>query len=233
MKKDMDKILVTTPRLGSSLKNSEVKRHRGTNEKDYENLPSYSSMKPKGRRYEERKELNEYLNPLLRFLRKNCNRPWDKVYSEICENLDRRTAVQDHIFIHLFDYVQTKAIFLDGKPFYPHGWGWSGGFQRIYRDGRSFYVDPNGILKEPKVKRPSWKKEEVKGLLVKDEKIYLLREEDQVWFEFTIGEETYFPQALPQWIESLLPWSQKAKIRNRIVKLRTLSKAEKKALKLC
>jgi len=48
MRKDMDKVLVTTPRIGSSRKNGEVQESRRLErEERYDDLPSYSSMKPK------------------------------------------------------------------------------------------------------------------------------------------------------------------------------------------
>ena len=228
MKKDMDKLLVTTARIGSSLKNSEVKRHRRTNEKDYENLPSYSSMKPKGRRYEERKQLNEYLNPLIRFLRKNCNRPWEKVYSEICENLDRRTAVQNHIFDHLFDYVETKPIFIENKPYHRYRWGEI----RIYKTGYSFYVDRAGFLREPKDRRPHRIIEERNDIKIIDDSIYVLRKEDNIWFEFLIVDEYFYQPKLPEWMDNLLPFPIKCKLARKNWKLRSLSKSEKKRLGL-
>ena len=109
----MDKVLVTTPRVGSSWKNKEVKSHRRMlREGDYDSLPKKSSMKPKTFCWDDRKQLNEYLNPLVRYLEKNCNRPWDKVYSEISKNMDRRGTVQNHIFEHLFDYVELTILYL-------------------------------------------------------------------------------------------------------------------------
>ena len=88
MRKDMDKVLVTTPRVGSSMKNGEVKNNRRkAREGRYDELSSHSSMKPKSRKWDDRKMLNEYLNPLVRYLQKNCGKPWNKIYSDICKIL--------------------------------------------------------------------------------------------------------------------------------------------------
>ena len=147
----MDKILVTTPRIGSNWKNKEIKEaRRSAREGDYDDLPRFSSMKPKSRKWDERKEFNEYLNPLARYLKKNCGRPWNKVYSEICKNMDRRGIVQDHIFQHLFQFVELNPIFKDGKP---HSTGY-GGLSRLYKSDWTFYVDKKGTLREPKECRP-------------------------------------------------------------------------------
>jgi hypothetical protein len=116
MRKDMSKVLVTTPRIGSSNKNFEVKKDRRSfkNKKNHEDLPSYSSMKPRSSSWEDRKSLNEYLNPLIRYLNKNVGRPWDKVYSDICKNMDKRTPVQAQ-------HTQTNAEIyeLELEFFYP------------------------------------------------------------------------------------------------------------------
>ena len=131
MRKDMDKVLVTTPRIGSSRKNGEViSSRRLEREGRYDDLPSYSSMKPKDKSWWGRKELNEYLNPLIRYLAKNCGRPWNNVYSEICENMDRRGVVQDHIFQHLFDYVKRHPMYKGGVP---HQVGFGGKLLPLYK----------------------------------------------------------------------------------------------------
>ena len=235
MRKDMDKVLVTTPRIGSSWKNGEVKKSRRMErEGDYDSLPSYSSMKPKTRDWD-RKSLNEYLNPLARYLAKNCNRPWNKVYSEICENMDRRGVVQAHIFEHLFDYVEIHTIFKDGKP---HSTGW-GGLNRLYKTGWTFYVDKAGLLKEPRDKRPPWNKERANPNLIKtddDSIFYIKRTTDGTWFKASLeawpndSDSLAFVSCENQsWIVDIIGDRE---IRGKYVKIKTLSKKEKKALEI-
>jgi len=233
MRKDMDKLLVTTPRVGSSIKNREIKEaRRSAREGNYDSLPSYSSMKPKTGGWDDRKSLNEYLNPLVRYLAKNCGRPWDKVYSEICKNMDRRGIVQDHIFQHLFDYVERNPVFKNGKP---HSTGY-GGLNRLYKSGWSFYVDKNGTLKEPKEKRPPWRKEKDNPNIINtnDESVlFLKRDSDNTWFRVSLEAWpdvdllSYQYYEGPEWAVEVLG---KNKINGRRVVLNTLSKKEKKAL---
>jgi hypothetical protein len=232
VRKDMGKVLVTTPRIGSSRKNGEVKENRRLErEGDYDDLPSYSSMKPKSHSWD-RKELNEYLNPLTRYLAKNCNRPWDKVYSEICENMDRRGVVQAHIFQHLFDYVEIHPVFKDGKP---HQRGPSS-LNRLYKNGWTFYVDKNGLLKEPKERRPPWPKEEDNPNLIKtkDTSVFFIRREsDGTWFKASLQEGTdlgpfgFFANNNSEWVIEIMG---ERLIKGRCVKVRTISKKEKKIL---
>src|SRR5439155_25177038 len=56
--------------------------------------------------YWDGKELNENLAPLRRFLEKSVGRSWNKVYSEIREQLDHRRATGFHILQHLKQMVQ-------------------------------------------------------------------------------------------------------------------------------
>lgn len=226
----MDKVLVTTPRIGSNMKNREVRMNRvKAREGAYDELPRYSSMKPKSRGWDDRKTLNEYLNPLVRFLEKNRNRPWDKVYSEICKNMDRRGAVQGHIFEHLFDYVELNPIIRGGKPF-------SLGRLRptpIYKTGHSFYVDNNGLLREPRERPPPWPSKESNSDLIRtdDPLVFIFRRSsDSVWFRITIRdlrpEDDLFYRVQP-WISEALP-NLVAKDKKAFVT--TLSKREKKEL---
>jgi hypothetical protein len=233
MRKDMDKVLVTTPRTGSDWKNGEVRENRRLErEGRYDDLPSYSSMKPKAGSWD-RKSFNEYLNPLVRYLAKNCNRPWDKVYSEICENMDRRGVVQDHIFQHLFQYVELHPIFKDGKP---HQTGYSSSLYPLYKTGYTFYVDAHGLLKEPKETRPPWnkKKDNPNFIKTKDTSVFFIRRaSDGTWFKASLEE---WPDAgdLGLYTHHNSDWVVEAMgdflIKGRHVKIRTLSKKEKKTL---
>jgi hypothetical protein len=215
------------------MKNREVKEaRRSAREKDYDSLPLHSSMKPKSRKWDERKQLNEYLNPLVRYLKKNCSRPWNKVYSEICENMDRRGIVQDHIFQHLFDYVERKPIFKDGRP---HRTGY-GGLFRLYKNGSTFYVDRGGTLREPKERLPPWREDKEEPNLIKadDESIFLLkRDGDGTWFRISLEDwsdndlSAHYVREGPKWVIDILGTH---KVGGRKIVLNTLSKKEKKAL---
>ena len=234
MRKDMDKVLVTTPRIGSNRKNAEVRKSRRI-ERDgsYDDLPSYSSMKPKVKNWWGRKELNEYLNPLIRYLKKNCDRPWNKVYSDICKNMDHRGAVQGHIFQHLFDYVELHPVFKNGKP---HRVKW--GLIPLYKTGYTFYVDKNGFLKEPKEKRPPWREVEVNPNLIKtndDSIFYVRRAADGTWFKVSLEVWPDFDYVSsssslnPDWVVEAIG---ERVIGGKYVRMKTLSKKEKRSLEI-
>jgi hypothetical protein len=62
----------------------------------------------------QRKDLNENLTPLLRFLEGAEGRKWDDVYAELRE-VSAPTAVGLHVFEHLFSYVAVNTTIVGGK----------------------------------------------------------------------------------------------------------------------
>lgn len=218
MRDDIAKVLVTTPRVGSSWKNQEVKRLRRQRiDEDYDG-PSQTSMRPTGDGWSERKQLNEYLNPLYRFLERRVGRNWDRVYSEICEHNSRGSAVGEHIFQHLRDYVRVKHTDVSRY--------WT----------PDFFVDKTGVLRRSPpqdlsawARRPgpdSWRKTD-------DELLWYVRRDDGCWFEWSLHA---FPDDLTRWtcrdrepdgFKDGLP-----SVPGNYGLLRTLSRREKKDLKL-
>lgn len=61
-----------------------------------------------------RKDLNENLSPLARFLEKSVGRKWSEVFAEICA-VSPNSAVGSHVFQHLFDAVALSASIVGGK----------------------------------------------------------------------------------------------------------------------
>src|SRR5262245_48169807 len=118
MRADMGKVLVERPRLGRWRRASRpgkgyLKRVKKCLDSG-ESPPACEGIK---RRYgHATKSFNEHLGPLRRFLDSNIGRPWDKVYSEISKHVDRGNVVQKPILTHLFDYVVTRTILIDGEP---------------------------------------------------------------------------------------------------------------------
>jgi hypothetical protein len=100
----------------------------------------------------DQKSFNENLKPLYGFIRKSLGKKWDKVYSEICSVFDKRSVINQHILIHLFQYVETNNIRVgtDGKLYHEIVSSWrSENRLRPLKDSYiEYYVDPrDGILK--------------------------------------------------------------------------------------
>ena len=137
MRDDMFKVIVERPRLGGSVS---IERPVGAFDED---ARAHESLK---HRHMQRKWLNENLNPLRRWLERQVDRPWDKVYSELCAGIDVRSTVQQHIRQHVEDFVAVTVLVIDGELFVP---GYSGPEPLVGRwGGPRLYVDPRtGILR--------------------------------------------------------------------------------------
>lgn len=63
------------------------------------------------------KTFNDNLEPLMRYLRSNTGRPWNRVYSELCTKLDKTTVSGLHVFNHVFDFV-SEHVWIENKKVY-------------------------------------------------------------------------------------------------------------------
>jgi hypothetical protein len=112
MRDDMYKVIVERPRKGGL----------------YDGARQFRNDEARGGKigmkqgYTSRKWLNENLAPLKRWLASQVNRPWRKVYAELCANIDRRNTVQEHIFAHIDGFVERNAKLVDGEVYIHDGW---------------------------------------------------------------------------------------------------------------
>lgn len=135
MRPDMFKLIVERPRLvhGGGGNSDEPKGyHRRWARYGDEETPRFESN---ARSRRGGKWLNENLAPLRRFLHKQIGRPWNKVFSEICENISLDSAVQSHVRDHVEDFVAINVVMVDGRP------------RRAPHDYRGF-PDPDGLRQE-------------------------------------------------------------------------------------
>ncbi len=148
MREDMFKVIVERPRrrYGDPSVLSRDGRHFRNQlrpDEDGGHAPHRLGMKAG---YGNRKYLNENLAPLGRWLASQVNRPWDKVYAELCENIDRRNIVQEHIFAHLENFVAYKTR-LEGDVIVARSSAWEGTYVPIDRTWQGMFVHPRtGIL---------------------------------------------------------------------------------------
>lgn len=151
MRSDMAKLLTEAERYGSSLPSVKWgKRLKYDPNSDYEDEITRAPMSRKGQGRHNKvgwyggKELSDVLNPLYGYLRKQIGRPWDDVYSELCQNLDRRSVSGNHVFQHLWGFVERYCYVEDDVAYdnIAHRW-----IEKSTVDG--MYVHPEtGILCE-------------------------------------------------------------------------------------
>ena len=118
----MSKVVVERPRHGHSLKSGKTARRikRYDESAEYDELPKRVSgsrnkhVRSSGN--QETKSFSDLLGPLRRYLRRNVGRPWDKVYSELAQHLDKRKTTGIHIFDHVkWEVEQNCFVGEDGK----------------------------------------------------------------------------------------------------------------------
>ncbi len=148
MRSDMHKIIVERPRKGSRLKSRKTAlRFSGRRVEEAVSAPDDfdgGSNRASSSRHD--KWLNENLAPLGRYIRRQIGRPWDKVFSEIRQAVDTRSAVGLHVLQHIPNFVETETILVDGAV-YCRGYG---GLEPVY----GLYVHPiTGLLRDSKRSR--------------------------------------------------------------------------------
>lgn len=156
MRDDYDKIICERPRLYASKTYKHVRRSTVAKDDEYSNLSNKESMRrPYGY---ERKQFNDYLNPLYRWLDKQVGRPWDKVQSDLHQMLDSRKTTDQHVWDHVKREVQERVIKEDGKVLVLNEY--IGAYEKL-RSGKLYVW--NGILKKNKLSAkkvyPRYKKE--------------------------------------------------------------------------
>ncbi len=108
MRHDMDRVLVTRPRVGGKV------RPKGR-AYPLEDLPSRVGMKRAlALAKADTRTLNEHLQPLRRYPHAQVGRPWDKVWSDIAAGLRVTSTVRQHVRDHVFDFV-ARDVFLRGR----------------------------------------------------------------------------------------------------------------------
>jgi len=136
MRADMAKVIVERPRRKGYATRAGRPSH-------VEDLPSTEGMRAPHVRHWGGKELNENLAPLKRFLISRVGQPWDKVYSEISENLRVDSTVQAHVRDHVTDFVAVNCSLRDGKI-----WVHDYGVRPLDTSWSQMFVDPqDGLLK--------------------------------------------------------------------------------------
>jgi hypothetical protein len=112
MRSDMAKVVTETPRRGHGNKSKKV---GGKLSKDEIELDDHGPVKLPVSRWRQygwnSKEFSDLLGPLRKYLRKQVNRPWDKVYSELSETLDKRSLTGLHIWDHVRQEVTINCFF--------------------------------------------------------------------------------------------------------------------------
>jgi len=136
MKKHLDRDIIEPARHNSDAPNLKTRLRVKAFDPDVDY--SFRKSRPD---WSNEKTSSDRLGPLYRFLRKSIGRPWNKVYSEICKTVDRRTTSGWHFLTHLDQSVE-KNCEMDDQGYLIRVGGWASGHFT------GFYVCPKtGLLK--------------------------------------------------------------------------------------
>ena len=148
MRADMKKVLTERPRSNGIYSYNDFRQRE--NAGDYDDLPSHQGMRrPYGW---EAKQFSDLLGPLQRFLRNSVGRPWDDVWSEICQAVGSGNTVDEHLRGHAMQEVETNTVVVDGRVM-SYGRFGGGSLGEPWR----LYVDPRDGLIHAAPERRSYK----------------------------------------------------------------------------
>jgi hypothetical protein len=178
MREDMQKVIVERPRHGGRRLIYKPRR-RG---EDWENFPLREGLR---RQWKDHKELSDNLNPLWRYLDKHVGRPWDSVWSEICQTLDFRGVLGFHVKTHIDQHVMRHVRMIAGVA-YERRVYWT---EWLAVDG--LFVNPtSGLL--CRQRRPQWRRPgnpfEADRKILPDGR--QLHRHNGQWYEVTLAEAT-------------------------------------------
>ena len=155
MRRDLAKCTTERPRHGRSW--AITKKYGGSvrvnPDREYDYPEEYGGFRSSARkRHVTAKGFSDFLSPLLGAIRKNVGRPWDHVFGEFCEVLDRRGLSGYHIWTHLMWEVETNTFLGEDGEVYgrPSVRGFGGRASKV----SGFYVHPrSGLLLYKKPER--------------------------------------------------------------------------------
>jgi hypothetical protein len=142
MRKDMAKVIVERPRVGSRLPSRKKGYRKFLQNTSPEDLPRREPMLGRWRGMQ--RFLNEHLGPMQRFLRSRVGRPWNKVHAELCEHVSFDNPVQKHVLTHVFEFVHREVVESEGKIFAYRRWS---GRRYPLTPGDMYVCPRTGILR--------------------------------------------------------------------------------------
>jgi hypothetical protein len=209
MRPDMAKVIVERPRLGGGLR-----RPKGNRKRERLALADLAPTREGMRRPWQscRKMLNENLGPLRRYLQSQVGRPWNKIHSEISQQLRLDSAVQSHVLDHLDDYVTQQVEIVEGRLYSRSGWP-------IGCPVRTeFYVCPcTGLLRATK-NRWTWRRPRPPQPVVERLEIDAWRQfqrQHGIWYEIRL--EPFNCAAIGRWdviLNTRVDWHLRQELRS-------------------
>lgn len=194
MRDDLNKQMCERQRRGSGRKFGEVRHLRKHTPRDADEAPVREGMK--SRYGYDDKSFNENLRPLIGAIRKAVGRPYAKFYSELSKTFDKRSVINQHILVHLKQYLATEVyVGSDGALYERNQYTPD---SKLADSSTEFYVDPrDGLIKRNRKGIASLAKRrrerEARAQAERDATFRLLDDGselhliDGLWFQFTLA----------------------------------------------
>lgn len=180
MRKDMGKVITERERSGNPCRNAKTRmsvQWKG-HDADYD-IPNRMSSSANRQHGYSAKQFTDVLGPIYRYLDKQVGRPWNKVYSELCKSLDKRKLTHDHVFTHIYQYVEMDVYKGEDGLWHsrPYGGVIGGGYSPRY----ALFVHPKtGLICRQKPPKEEPKKKDVDVIKLNKETEY--RRLEGIWF---------------------------------------------------
>lgn len=218
MRRDLNKLLCERERRGG-YRNHRPYRHTRTFQPDWDPEDG-GGLQREGMTFRygyNKKTFNENLTPLRGQIRKAVGKRWDKFYSELSKVFDMRSVINQHIVLHLNQFVERDIFERNGELWVGDRFG--SRYHPLREATRTeYYVDPrDGIIKRNRAYRTSRQisRERRKHYQKEIDAIYrelpdgsVLRNIEGNWFHFTMKEapEGYYTYHKPPQKGSFKPF---------------------------
>jgi len=186
----LDKIIIERPRYGSRDKAKKVQGYRKRLDKITQEAQEDGFLQPYLFKPRKTRHLSDNLAPLYRWLRSKVGQPWDDVYSQLCQQLDTKSTIGQHVLEHLWQTVErhveirNNQIYAKHKPNYPLTSG---------QTHPKFYVHPEtGIFCIAPRKQKSETQPQDDVVIVNRYQQY--RRIDNIWYFVSFRDVKYSPK---------------------------------------
>lgn len=191
MRADMAKVVTERPRHGHSNRSKKTSKTLSKDEivdmgypdedagAEADSGPTRHKVSRRGQYGYDAKSFSDLLGPLRGYLKKQVGRPWNKVHSELCKHLDKRSISGLHIWDHVNSEVEQKC-YMEGKQVMAiPAYSWRS------RKVSGLYVHPvNGLLSWAPERRYRYRPR-VDPDVKKLDQLTELRRMDGLWYKLT------------------------------------------------
>jgi hypothetical protein len=186
----LDKILIERPRYRSCQKAKKVQGYRKRLYKIMQEAQEDGFLQPYLFKPQKSRILSDNLAPLYRWLHSKVGQPWDNVYSQLCQKLNTKSTISQHVLQHLWDCVEPHAEIINGVVYAKHKLNYP---LTSNRSRLTFYVHPETQIfcLAPQRQKPQ---PEAQDDVVIVNRYQQYRRLDGIWYLVSFKDVLYYPK---------------------------------------